>query len=580
MGVYSMKIIKFILAVSILLFGFQYPIVNAASLNGETTVNLNVRTTPSATGAVYKTLPAGTKIKYEPYNKSWHKVYLNNGTYYASAQYVRPLKNTPVAGASQTKALIGIATENLHVRQTSHSQAKIITTLKKGTEIQYAVHNSSWVKIFLNGNTYYAAKAFIAPKQVVSTPQKQSGYANREMKLFEKRNQTSRVLKVLPINALIVTSKYNASWSVVYEGAKTYYTPTAWITPGTSAQPPTTTQPPSPKPEETRVQGFANRDINLYGKTHQNSAILLRLPQNTAVTYRSYNSSWSVVYVEEKTFYTPSSWLTAGEAPATPINPPVVLGKVYTNTPGDSLNVRAMATASSTTLGQIAHGTLVEHYGSSNGFYKITYKGKEGFISTAYTSLTKPSAYTPSQAVIVLDAGHGGSDPGAINGSFYEKTVVLDVTKRIETYLRSKYNYQVRLTRSTDVLLTYQGRIDTARNLKGNLFVSIHANAAQRTDAQGIETFYSTSSAHKAKNRVLATNIQSKLTGKMTEMVNRGVKTKDFYVITYNTMPSALVELGFITSPVDVVHLRSDASRQLMAEGVAEGIAQYVRTYH
>jgi len=68
--------------------------------------------------------------------------------------------------------------------------------------------------------------------------------------------------------------------------------------------------------------------------------------------------------------------------------------------------------------------------------------------------------------------------------------------------------------------------------------------------------------------------------GKMSGMTNRGVKTANYYVISYNTMPSALVELGFISSPQDVTHLRNNTSRQRMAEGVAEGIAQYVRAYH
>lgn len=656
----KMKLVKVALILSLLLFGAQIPLVEASTLDGETTANLNVRSTPSTSGTVYKTLPKGTKVKYGAYNQSWHKVYLDNKTYYASAQYIKRVSSSTTTSSAttvttQSASLTGVTTDNLNVRLTSHSQAQIVTTLKKGTEVQYAIHNTSWAKVFLNGKTYYAAKAYIAPKVTVAAPKKQSGYTNREIKLYNRtlqtspvvktipanravtfsvhnsswsivyegtnsyytpsrgitagtltpsaskengyanrslklfgvRNQSSTVLKVLPVNTPVVSSKYNSSWSVVYEGTKTYYTPTAWITSGvptvqppTTTPPPTTTQPPTPKPEETKIQGYANRDINLFGKTHQSSPVLLALPRYTAVTYSSYNSSWSTVYVGAKTYYTPTSWLTKGKAPAAPVVPPVVQGKVYTNTPGDVLNVRSTASASSAILGKLAHSTLVEHYGSSNGFYKIKYNGKDGFISTAFTSVAKPSTNTSSSAVIILDAGHGGTDPGAVGNSLYEKTIVLDVTKRVETYLRSKYNYQVRLTRSTDVYLTLDQRVQAARNLRGNLFVSVHTNAATTSAANGVETFYSSTSAHSAKSRVLATNIQSNLMGKMSGMRNRGVKTANYYVINYNTMPSSLVELGFISSPTDAVHLRSDASRQRMAEGVAEGIAQYVRAYH
>ena len=636
----KMKLVKVALILSLLLFGAQLPMAEASTLDGETTANLNVRSTPSTSGKSITTLAKGTKVKYGTYNQSWHKVYLNNQTYYASAPYIKQItSSSSTTVTTQSTSSTGVTTENLNIRVTSHRDAKIFTTLKKGTEVQYAVHNTSWAKVFLNGKTYYAAKAYIAPKVVAAAPKKQSGYtnrdiqlfnktlqsspvvktiranqavtfsihntswsiiyegnnfyytptrgitagtlqpstvketgyANRELKLFGTRSQSSAVLKVLPVNSVVISSKYNSSWSTVYIGSETYYTATAWITPGTAPQPPTTTTP-----ETTKVQGYANQNINLFGKTNQSSAVLLALPKYTSVTYSKYNSSWSTVYIGTKTYYTATKWLTAGKAPSTPVAMPQ--GKVYVNTPGDVLNIRSSASASSTVLGRLAHGTEVEHYGSTNGFYKIKYNNQDGYISSAFTSTTKPSA--TSNAVIILDAGHGGTDPGAIGSSLYEKTVVLDVTKRAEAYLRSKYDYEVRLTRSTDVYLTLTQRVQAAKNLKGNLFVSFHANAATSSAAKGVETFYSTSSAHSAKSRVLATNIQSNLMGKMSGMTNRGVKTANYYVITYNTMPSALVELGFITSPQDIVHLRSATSRQQMAEGIAEGIAQYVRAYH
>ncbi|WP_070328774.1 N-acetylmuramoyl-L-alanine amidase [Exiguobacterium aurantiacum] len=638
----KMKLLKVALILSLLLFGAQIPAVEASTLDGETTVNLNVRSKPSTTGAVITTLPKGTKVKYGTYNQSWHKVYLNSRTYYASAPYIKQIASSPTTIKTQAASSTGVTTENLNVRVTSHRDAKIVTTLKKGTEVNYAVHNSSWAKVFLNGKTYYAAKAYIAPKLVASAPSKQSGYtnrdiqlfnrtlqtspvaktipakrtvtfsvhnsswsviyegtktyytptrgitagtlkpatttetgyANRDLKLFDTRNQASKVVKVLPLNTVVASSKYNSSWSTVYIGSDTYYTPTAWITPGVApVQPPTTT-----KPVETKIQGYANRNINLFGKTHQSSSVLLVLPQYTAVTYSPYNSSWSNVFVGTKTYFTPTSWLTAGAAPSAPAASPQ--GKVYINTPGDVLNVRATASASSTILGKLTHGMQVDHYGSSNGFYKIKYNGRDGFISAAFTMAIKPSASTGP--IIVIDPGHGGNDPGAINGSFYEKTVVFDVSKRVEAYLSSKYNYQVRLTRTTDIFYKPAERPVIAKNLRGDLFVSIHANASRDPKANGIETFYSSSTAQSARSRVLATNIQNNLVSNMsgTGMRSRGVKSANYIVINHSLMPSALVELGFITSPTDVIHLRSEASRQRMAIGVAEGIAQYVRAYH
>ena len=568
----KMKLLKVALVLTVLLFGMQLPSAEAATYDGETTVNLNIRTSPSLSGKVVKTLPKSTKVKYGTYNQSWLKVYVNNRTYYASAQYIRKLSSTSSSLTTQAATSTGVTTANLNVRVTSHRSATIVTTLKKGTEVKYAVHNSSWAKVYLNGKTYYAAKAYIAPKLTESNVERTNGYANRELKLFAERNQRSAVKKILPVNTAVVSSKYNSSWSIVYLGSETYYTPTAWIsTSKTPSEPPTTT-----KPDDGLTQGYANRTVNLFGKTHQSSEVLMVLPKYTAVSYKAYNSSWSTVQIGSKVYYTASSWLTKGKAPAAPEAAPK--GTVYINTPGDVLNVRSKASLDSNVVGQLNHGTAVLHYGTTNGFHKIKFNGQDAFISSAFVMTSKPS--TSTGIVIVLDPGHGGKDSGAVNGSLYEKTIVLDVTKRVEAYLRSKYDYNVRLTRSTDVYLTLNQRVAAAKSLRGDLFVSMHVNAAGSSSAKGVETFYSSQSAHSARSRALASNIQSNLAGKMSGMSNRGVKTANYYVITYNTMPSALVELGFISSPTDLTYLRSNTSRQQMAEGVAEGITKYVQTYY
>ena len=634
----KMKLLKVALILTVFLLGMQLPSVEAATYDGETTVNLNIRTKPSLSGKVVKTLPKSTKVKYGTYNQSWHKVYVNNRTYYASAQYIRKLSSTSSSLTTQAATSTGVTTANLNVRVTSHRSAKIVATLKKGTEVKYAVHNSSWAKVYLNGKTYYAAKAYIAPKltesnvhrtngytnrdlklfaernqrskvqkvlpkhtAVVSskynsswsivylgnetyyTPtwgitegtldsgvEKKDGYANRELKLFAERNQRSAVKKVLPVNTAVVSSKYNSSWSIVYLGSETYYTPTAWIsTSKTPTEPPTTT-----KPDDGLTQGYANRTVNLFGKTHQSSEVLMVLPKYTAVSYKAYNSSWSTVHIGSKVYYTASSWLTKGKAPAAPEAAPK--GTVYINTPGDVLNVRSKASLSSSVIGQLAHASQVSHYGTTNGFYKIKYNGKDGYISAAFTQTLKPSANSP---IIVLDPGHGGKDSGAINGTFYEKDVVLDIAKRAEKYLREKYGYTVKLTRSTDIFIERYDRAPLAKSMGGVVFVSLHNNADPTRSADGIETYYSANTNQASRSRSLATSIQKNVMSMMSSsgMGSRGVKTNIFTVINHNLMPSALVELGFITSAKDVALLRNGGSRQKMAEGVAEGIVEYLK---
>ncbi|MFN3633619.1 N-acetylmuramoyl-L-alanine amidase, partial [Exiguobacterium profundum] len=343
-----------------------------------------------------------------------------------------------------------------------------------------------------------------------------------------------------------------------------------WIsTSKTPTEPPTTT-----KPDDGLTQGYANRTVNLFGKTHQSSEVLMVLPKYTAVSYKAYNSSWSTVHIGSKVYYTASSWLTKGKAPAAPEAAPK--GTVYINTPGDVLNVRSKASLSSSVIGQLAHASQVSHYGTTNGFYKIKYNGKDGYISAAFTQTLKPSANSP---IIVLDPGHGGKDPGAINGTFYEKDVVLDISKRAEKYLREKYGYTVKLTRSTDIFIERYDRAPLAKSMGGVVFVSLHNNADPKRTADGIETYYSANTNQVSRSRSLATSIQNNLMSMMSSsgMRSRGVKSAAFTVINHSLMPSALVELGFITSAKDVALLRNGGSRQKMAEGVAEGIVEYLK---
>lgn len=531
---------------------------------GVTTANLNVRTSPSLSGKVYKTLKKNTKVDYASHNSSWVKVIISGKTYYASKKYVKSVSTTPSSSVTSTpNVLKGILTSNLNIRTSPSLSGKVYKTLKKNTKVDYTSYNSSWVKVIISGKTYYASKAYIKPVTTEVKVTKVTGYAKEPLKLYSKTDQKSTVVNTLPSKKEMTYSKYNSEWSIVYLGTKTYFTLTKWITVG---------KVPVEKPVEEKIQGYASQTLFLYNQLSSNATIVKELRKHESLTYSKIDEKWIKVYIGSNVYYAEASKVIS-------LKPDVdSLGAIYVNVPGDVLNVRQAASVNSKQVGTLKHGTEIEYYGTENGFHKIKFNGQFAYISSAFIKTSKPVA--SSNAVIILDPGHGGRDPGAVNGSLYEKTIVLDVTKRVDAYLRSKYGYTVRMTRSTDVYLTLEQRVAAAKSLRGNLFISMHVNALNVSSAKGMETYYSTRSAHSARSRVLASNIQSNLASKMSGMSNRGVKTANYHVITYNTMPSALVELGFISSPTDLTYLRSDASRQRMAEGVAEGIAKYVQTYH
>ena len=129
------------------------------------------------------------------------------------------------------------------------------------------------------------------------------------------------------------------------------------------------------------------------------------------------------------------------------------------------------------------------------------------------------------------------------------------------------------MTRRDDTYPTLSERVNIAVNSNADAFVSIHGNSASAS-AAGTETFYSTASTRANDSKQLATFIQNRLYPALGTK-NRGVKTGDFFVIYKNPLPSALVELGFITNSGDASKLSSDYYRNLAAEAIANGILDY-----
>ncbi len=175
--------------------------------------------------------------------------------------------------------------------------------------------------------------------------------------------------------------------------------------------------------------------------------------------------------------------------------------------------------------------------------------------------------------VVVIDPGHGGPDPGAvgING-LQEKEITLDISRQLAADLEQQ-GIQAVLTRTTnDVDVDLEPRVSLAERINATLFVSIHANSINlsRQDISGLETYYYQSGAGLARsihNSVLqGTGIQ-----------DRGVRTARFYVLRKTSMPSVLVEVGFVTGREDAAKLSTAAYRKQMADSIARGILQYIR---
>ncbi len=174
--------------------------------------------------------------------------------------------------------------------------------------------------------------------------------------------------------------------------------------------------------------------------------------------------------------------------------------------------------------------------------------------------------------VVIIDPGHGGPDPGAIGiNGLQEKGIVLDIGNQVAVALQ-RQGIQALLTRADDRDLDLEPRVQMAEQSNAAVFVSIHANAISlsRPEVNGLETYYYDSGLGLAKT--IHQNVLQ-----LTGVRDRGVRKARFYVLRKTSMPSVLVEVGFVTGRDDASRLSNPAYRTQMADAIARGILQYLQ---
>ncbi|MFS0781041.1 N-acetylmuramoyl-L-alanine amidase [Bacillus sp. 1P06AnD] len=275
-------------------------------------------------------------------------------------------------------------------------------------------------------------------------------------------------------------------------------------------------------------------------------------------------------------------------------NPSVSYNQVkYVNT--NALNVRKGPNANYASIGNLPNQTRV-NVGYKVGTWALVKSdtGLTGFVSSTYLSDSQlPSAGGSSDdtsdngsptgplasQTIVLDAGHGGKDPGNIGlNGIREKDVTLEVTLRLKT-LFSQTPFNVKLTRESDVYPSLGDRVNFAQQEKANIFVSIHCNASDvknKGKGTGTESFYYSSAANPnvSESKSLAKFVQDRLVSAL-DMRDRNVKKGDLHVLRENTMPAILTELGFLDNKDDYAKLSKPEYRTKAANAIFAGILDY-----
>ncbi|MEK4080420.1 N-acetylmuramoyl-L-alanine amidase [Solibacillus sp. FSL K6-1781] len=257
-------------------------------------------------------------------------------------------------------------------------------------------------------------------------------------------------------------------------------------------------------------------------------------------------------------------------------NDPVVTSGTTGKVTVASLNMRKSASGSSATIKKLSKGSVIAVHSIDGYWAKVTAGKDTGYVHKSYIKLVNEKGSPIKDRIIILDPGHGGKDPGAVNSGSTEKAIVLKVGNLVKQKLEAN-GAKVFTTRSGDTYPSLQERVKFTKDKFGEVYVSIHVNSATSTSAKGTETYYSiTTGDQYEEDKKLATYINNEIV-KNADMKNRGVKEAQYYVTRNMIIPSVLVELGFISNAEDRKKLINDKYVEIYAQSIYNGIVDYYR---
>lgn len=530
---------------------------------------LNVRSSAVTNSSSIGKLSNGDTIIITGKDGEWYKIDYRGKVGYVYEKYVK------VTGNITYKT----TTDNLNMRASSNTSSNIITKIPKNTSIKIISSNNGWDKVYYNGQFGFCSNAYLKSS---STPSTDTTIGSTVSSLDKEgqvtgvaSNDTLNVRSGTNTSATIVAKLKNGTkvkvlgqdsktkWYKINYNGTVGYVNNVYIK---IVDDKDASNDTSEKPSSTRK---TTTNVNFRTGPSTSYSVIANVPGGTVVEYYSENNGWAKVKYNNKEGYINTAYLTTNTSSSTTCK------KITTS----NVNMRTGASTSHSIISTVASNTVVEVISSSDSWDKVVVGNKTGYINNAYlkayngssdsnenqnSNLVSKPLY--SKVKVVVDAGHGGTDPGAVANSKKEKDIVLSVSKKVNNKLKA-LGFQTIMTRTTDVYVTLSNRYSIANNNNADIFVSVHANSGAGS-ASGIETLYK-------NNKTLADNIQSGVINR-TGGKSRGLKYRtDLAVLNGTKMPSALVEVGFISNQSESVKIANDSYQDKLAVGIVDGISKF-----
>lgn len=319
--------------------------------------------------------------------------------------------------------------------------------------------------------------------------------------------------------------------------------------------------------------------VNIRSQATTESDILGVVEKDSELNVVYQDGNWSQIVYNDQVAWISSYYISfVGEdanIQSSPSNDTIVINDTDTN-------VRTQPTTDSEIIGTAPAHQSYPYLGTSNGWHKIQFDDNtEGYVANYLVELqgqmVVEESDTPAQqsetpisdATIVIDAGHGGHDPGAVTDDIYEKDLTLSTALKLQNRLLNT-GANVIMTRSDDYYISLDNRVADSLNSHADAFISLHYDAvATPNSMSGTTTYYysdTDSSLAETVNNSLMVN---------GPLQNNGTRIGNYYVLRNNSRPSLLLELGYMNNDTDLAYIYTDSYQETIADAIYQGLISH-----
>ncbi|MCP3025574.1 SH3 domain-containing protein [Halobacillus sp. A5] len=464
-----------------------------------------------------------------------------------------------------------VQVDNLNVRTGPGLSNSVIGKVQKNESFSIVDQRGDWVEIKWNNKTGWVADWLIQIKQD-ETVQSKVDY----LRVRSKGSLSGGVLGYLMKDEKVTKVGESGDW-VKIERSKGS---SGWVHKdylGTYNTDTPKDDTASSRPSSLGEVKVATAVLNVRSEATTNSSILKQVRKGSSFEYIDEKQGWYKIKLDGSKTGWIAGWLVSRSGDASS-DESASGTKSKVTLQYNATNIRSGPSTGHKVLGRAGQGDQFDVVSKEGKWYKISYKGSEAYVAGWIVDESDSSKPTPVSSshlngkTIVVDAGHGGFDPGAVGHSgTYEKTLTLQTAKKLKFTLEQN-GAEVVMTRSNDSYLSLSARTALSNAAKGDAFISVHYNSVPQTiKASGINTYF-----YSSNTRTLASNVQSGVT-QATGLRDRGIKQGNFHVIRYNKKPSIMVELGFISDADEVKTVKTSGYQSKASQGIANGLISYFK---